>query len=130
MQDRPTPDELLGALEAFVRGEVLPEADGRRRYHLLVALNLLAVLRRELALEPRHLRREWDGLRTLGRVSHEPADYPSAVRHANETLCAAIRAGDYDHGAGREALLRHLRAVVADKLRIANPAFLERVGGT
>ena len=127
MQDRPGLDELLGAVEAFLRGDVLPAAAARTRYHLLVALNLLAIARRELALEPRLLRREWDGLRELGLVSHEPADYASALRFVNDRLCAAIRAGDYDGAARRAELLGHLRRVVADKLRVANPAFLERV---
>ena len=127
MQDRPNLDELLGAIETFLRGDVLPEAAGRPRYHLLVALNLLAIARRELAQEPRHLRREWDGLGELGRVSHDPADYPAALHLANTRLCASIRSGDYDAGAQRSVLLAHLRRVGADKLRVANPAFLARV---
>jgi len=127
VQDRPRLDELLSAVEDFLRADVLPGAAGRTRYHLLVALNLLAIARRELADEPARLRREWDGLRGLGRVSHDPADYASALRFVNERLCAAIRAGDFDSGPPREELLAHLRGVVADKLRVTNPAYLERV---
>jgi Domain of unknown function (DUF6285) len=127
MQDRPTPEELLAAVQAFLRADVLPESGGRVRYHLLVALNLLEIVRRELALEPSHLRRERDGLRALGLAGPGAADDDAAVRHANERLSAAIRTGAYDADPARARLLAHLRAVLEDKLRVANPAFLERV---
>lgn len=129
MQDRPTADELLGAIEDFLRSDVLPAISGRVRYHLLVSLNMLSIVRRELDQEPRHWRREWEGLRALGLAGPGPEDLPSALRSVNEQLGVAIRAGEFDSGAGREALLAHLRVVVEDKLRVANPGFLERVSG-
>ncbi len=129
MQDRPRVDELIEAVEDFLRGDVLPRSEGRSRYHLRVALNLLNIVRRELAHEPSHQRKEWDGLRELGAVSHDPADYATALRPANERLCAAIRDGQYDAEGPRGNLLTHLRRVVEDKLRVANPGFLERVLG-
>lgn len=127
MQDRPTVEELLAAVQDFLRGDVMPGAAGRVRFHLLVAQNLLEIVRRELALEPRLLRREWDGLRELGLVGPDPADYGKALAAANGRLCVAIREGSYDAGAARGTLLAHLRTVVEDKLRVANPSFLERV---
>jgi Domain of unknown function (DUF6285) len=127
MQHRPSPAELLAAVQAFLRADVLPESGGRVRFHLLVALNLLEILRRELALEPGHLRRERDGLAALGLAAPDAADDDAAVREANGRLCAAIRAGDYDPQPARARLLAHLRAVLEDQLRVANPAFLERV---
>jgi len=140
MQDRPTADELLAAIAAFLRADVLPGTPGRLRFHLRVATNLLAVLRRELEAEPAARRREWAGLHALEGLSldgpppgpDDPPPPPESLRGANERLCAAIREGAYDadapEGAARRtALLAHLRAVVTDKLRIANPAFLERV---
>lgn len=129
MQDRPRVDELIEAVEDFLRGEVLPRSEGRSRYHLRVALNLLNIVRRELALGPRHQRKEWDGLRELGVVSRDPADYATALRSANDRLCGAIRDGQYDAEGPRGNLLAHLRRVVEDKLRVANPGFLERVLG-
>ena len=135
MQDRPTPDELLRAVQDFLRDDVQPALEGRTRFHLLVALNLLDVLRRELELEPACRAREGERLAALGLL--EPtaegppaaaaAPDPAALRAANERLAGAIRAGRYDEGEARRALLAHLRAVVTDKLRVANPAFLERV---
>jgi hypothetical protein len=127
MQDRPTADELMGAIEDFLRGDVLPRISGRVRYHLLVALNMLGIVRRELDQESLHLRREWDGLRELDLAGNDPEDFPSALRSVNERLCAAIRAGEFDTGPRRKVLFAHLRTVVEDKLRVANPAFLERV---
>ena len=129
MQDRPRVDELIEAIENFLRGDVLPRSDGRSRYHLRVALNLLNIVRRELAHGPLQLRMEWDGLRELRAVSHDPADYATALRLANERLCAAIRDGQYDAEGPRGNLLAHLRRVIEDKLRVANPGFLERVLG-
>lgn len=140
MQDRPTADELLAAVAAFLRADVLPGAPERTRFHLRVAMNLLAVLRRELEAEPAARGREWAGLHALPGLTLDgpppgpdaPPPTPEAVRAANERLCTAIREGAYDADAPeavaqRAALLAHLREVVTDKLRIANPAFLERV---
>lgn len=127
MQDRPDKDELLGVIEAFLREDVLPASAGRVRYHLLVALSLLGILRRELSAEPHALQREWDGLRALGVAGPGPEPNAAAVHTANERLCADIRAGTYDAGAERATLLAHLRRVVTDKLGVANPDFLARV---
>lgn len=127
MQDRPSQDELLAAIEGFLRRDVLPGAEGRVRYHLRVAVNLLGILRRELALEPQALQREWEGLRALGIAGPRAGANASDLRAVNERLNAAIREGAYDVGAERTALLHHLRAVVRDKLRVANPDFLRRV---
>ncbi len=134
MHDRPTPGELLEAVQAFLRDEVLGGLQGRTRYHLLVALNLLRIARRETAQAPEQERAEWAGLRALldDLPPDPPADGPQrrgALAEANGRLCSAIRAGAYDAGPERERLLAHLRAVTAAKLAVANPAFLERVGG-
>lgn len=127
MHDRPNLDELLGAIEAFLRADVLPAARGRPRYHLHVALSLLAIARRELAGGPQPRIDEAAGLRALGVAGADDAADDAALRAANVRLSAAIRAGDFDRGPARAALLAHLRSVTEDKLRVANPSFLERV---
>ena len=135
MQDRPDLEELLEAVSAFLREDVLPGQDGRPRYHLLVALNLLKMASREWRLGPEQLHDEWTRLRALPLPPLEddpPTEFhraAEALRQANETLCGDIQAGRYDDGPGRESLLAHLRATLAARLRIANPDFLERVSG-
>ncbi|KKK50539.1 hypothetical protein LCGC14_3124020, partial [marine sediment metagenome] len=51
MQDRPTYDELLAAVERFLSQEIVPNTEGARRFHARVAANVLGIVRRELALE-------------------------------------------------------------------------------
>ena len=53
MSERPTPEELAEAIEEFLAGEILPTlADHRLRFRLLVALNALGIVRRELTQLP------------------------------------------------------------------------------
>ena len=50
MSERPTPDELAEAIEEFLANEILPTLDDHRlRFRMLVALNALGIVRRELA---------------------------------------------------------------------------------
>lgn len=95
---RPTPDELAEAIEEFLSGEILPTLDDHRlRFRLLVALNALGILRRELAAVP-------------------PED-DAELRE----LAAKIRAGDVAPGT-----LAHVKALVAARLAVDSPRYLER----
>jgi Domain of unknown function (DUF6285) len=50
--DRPTPIELAEAVREFLEREILPTVDDHRlRFRTLVAINGLAILRRELEAE-------------------------------------------------------------------------------
>jgi hypothetical protein len=138
MQDRPTALELLAAVREFITRHVVPALDGGQQFHARVAANVLAIVERELRDADAQLREEWTGLRALclpadtapaaGDDDLPPAD-PGVLRAAvaalNADLAACIRNGDADAGAFRAAVFRHLRATVDDKLRIANPAYLE-----
>ena len=46
MQDRPTYDELLAAVERFLSQEIVPNTEGARRFHARVAPNavLLSII--------------------------------------------------------------------------------------
>ena len=137
MQDRPTALELLAAVREFIARTVVPALDGGRQFHARVAANVLAIVERELRDADEQLREEWAGLRALcvpeearptadgGVPPADPAVLRAAVAALNADLAARIRAGDADAGAFRAAVLRHLRATIDDKLRIANPAYLE-----
>lgn len=107
--DRPTADELLQAVEEFVRGEVLPAHEGRSAFHLRVAANVLAIVRRQLALGPEQRRAHAARLAKLGVTT-------------DAELAAAIRSGALDE---RDAeVVAVVRASVADKLAVANPNYL------
>ncbi|MGB2695941.1 MAG: DUF6285 domain-containing protein, partial [Dehalococcoidia bacterium] len=96
MQDRPTSDELLAAVEGFL-DDLVGESEGARRFYARVAANALRTVRRELQLEDEQLAREWAGLDEL-LVPAEQPEGRAALRNAlaarTEELCARIRAGD------------------------------------
>ncbi|MGL4555057.1 MAG: DUF6285 domain-containing protein [Gemmataceae bacterium] len=113
MNDRPDAGELIEAVRGFLEAELLPAlTDGRLRYQTLVALNVLAVARRELATAAAHRADEAGELAAL--LGEPPTD---DVRAANARLCRRIEAGDFDADAGR--LLAALRRQVARKLEVA-----------
>ena len=98
MSERPTPDELAEAIEEFLAGEILPTLiDQRLRFRMLVALNALGIVQRELARLP-------------------PEDDAE-----QRELARQIRAGDIPAGA-----LAQVKANVEERLRIASPRYLER----
>jgi hypothetical protein len=98
--DRPRADELLEAVGEFLSQEVLPTLDDQRlRFRTLVAMNALAIVRRELEASD-----------SLVPAPEELAD-----------LARRIRAGDVPSDA-----LAVLKEHVAAKLRVSNPAYLER----
>lgn len=127
MQDRPTYDELLAAVERFLDDEVVARSEGALRYQGRVAANVVRIVRRELAQEDDQLAREWAGLDALLGPAPQP-DGRSALREAlaarNEELCRRIRDGEADAGPFRQAVLAHLRQTVRDKLLVTNPAWL------
>jgi signal transduction protein with GAF and PtsI domain len=98
VSERPTAQELAEAIEEFLASEILPTLDDHRlRFRLLVALNALGIVRRELTLLP-------------------PED--DAERRE---LAARIRSGDVTPGT-----LARVKADVEARLRIASPHYLER----
>jgi Domain of unknown function (DUF6285) len=99
MPDRPAAPELIEAVFEFLSGELLPTIDDHRlRFRTLVAMNALGIARRELGAGEEGMGE--DELRELAR---------------------RIRAGDVD-----EPLHARLKEHVAEKLRISNPAYLEK----
>ncbi|MGH3102393.1 MAG: DUF6285 domain-containing protein [Thermoleophilia bacterium] len=99
MPDRPAAPELIEAVFEFLSGELLPTIDDHRlRFRTLVAMNALGIARRELEAGQEGMGE--DELRDLAR---------------------RIRAGDVD-----EDLHARLKKHVAEKLRVSNPAYLEK----
>ena len=48
--EKPTVRELLEAVQKFLERDLLPELEGVRRFHARVAVNVLGIVQRELAL--------------------------------------------------------------------------------
>jgi Domain of unknown function (DUF6285) len=97
MSDRPTAQELAEAIQEFLAGEILPTlSDHRLRFRMLVALNALGIVYRELAaLEP---------------------DDDAEQRE----LAQQIRARDVPPGT-----LARVKSDVEARLRIASPRYLD-----
>jgi hypothetical protein len=98
MTERPTAQELAEAIQEFLGGEILPTlTDQRLRFRMLVAMNALGIVYRELAA------------------------LPVADDAEQRDLVRAIRSGDVPAGT-----LRRVKADVEARLRIASPGFLEK----
>jgi len=97
MTERPTARELTEAILEFLEGEILPTLTDRRlRFRLLVAMNALGIVHRELDALP-------------------------AVDDAEQReLARRIRAGEVPPGT-----LQRVKADVEARLRIASPRFLD-----
>jgi hypothetical protein len=125
MQDRPTLDELLEAVAGYLRDDVMANTTGRTQFHGRVAMNVVEMIRREIATIEDHYAREWDGLDHLLGVDPMPP-HLAAVRagllERNRKLSERIQAGDADAGEWRADVLAHLRQTVHDKLVVSNPA--------
>ena len=122
MQDRPTHDELLAAVERFLRDDVMPNIAGARSFHARVAANAIGIVRRELQHEVEQLAREWQGLDTLLGRAEAPATRAAlrdAIARRNAELCDRIRAGD-----ASDAVVAHVTQTVRDKLLVTNPRWV------
>lgn len=106
--DQPDAPALLEAVREFLTTEVEPATEGRLRYHLKVAANVLAIVERELELGEAQAAAHRDRLRRLGFGS-------------DRELAAAIRAGGLDDCLGD--LQSELTQMVADKLAVARPGY-------
>lgn len=116
MQDRPDIAELLEAVAAFLREQVVPATEGQVAFHARVAANTLDIVRREVQLGPVAQSNELARLHAL-LGSGAPAD----LAEANRLLCARIATGDIDPAT--PGLLDHLRQTTRDKLAIDQPGY-------
>ncbi len=129
MQDRPTFDELLAAIEGFLDSEIVPNVPGARGFHARVAANAIRIIRRELELEDEQLAAEWSGLDGLLGAAERPVGRTAlreGLRSRNSELCDRIRKGEADEGAFGRRVLEYVEHTVADKLRVSNPDLLHR----
>jgi hypothetical protein len=131
MQDRPTSVELLEAGADFVERELVPTIEGARQFQARVVANVMRIVAREIKLEDPFVRSEVKALaKLLGHDAphlHSLDDLRTAAARMGEELTAKIRAGEADDNASawRREVLAVVRQSVEDKLRIANPRYLE-----
>ena len=130
MQDRPTSVELLEAAADFVDREIVPAIEGARQFQARVVANVMRIVAREIQMEDPAVRVEVKALaRLLGRDAphlHSLDDLRKASASMGEELSTRIRAGGADSGSWRAEVLNVVRKSVEDKLRIANPRYLEK----
>jgi len=114
LYDQPTASELLAAVAGFLRDEISPTLSGRLAFHARVAVNVLEMVRRELALGPAAVEGEAGRLKALLERDGSVADLEAA-------LCEAI-AGD-KLGPADPALIDHLWATTLDTLAVDQPNY-------
>lgn len=112
---RPTAVELVEAVREHLASAVAPTLDGAAAFQLKVAGNALGVVARQLREEPAAAAREAARLAALGLdgVADDAA------------LARALRVDGGDDLARRADVLAAVRATVVDRLRVANPKWLE-----
>jgi Domain of unknown function (DUF6285) len=128
-QDLPTAVDLLGVVALFLENEIVPVTEGSHRFRTRVAANLMRIIAREFQQEESHLRQEVKALaELLGKSGPRVETVAEARRQAlalNSELCGRIRAGAADDDGFRARTLEVVRAIVENKLEVANPAYLE-----
>ncbi|MEM9748529.1 MAG: DUF6285 domain-containing protein [Actinomycetota bacterium] len=108
--DVPTAAELVEAVREWLERDVAANTTGRLRFHTRVAVNVLSMVEREMALGDDQAAAHRQRLDRLGVAD-------------DAELAASIRSGRFDDR--RDELLAELRATVEDKLRVANPRYLD-----
>ena len=108
---QPGATDLLAGVIDYLEKELLPTLEGRHRFHVRVAANVLAIVKRELELGPAAAAAERERLKAmLGQDGTADA--------LNRELARRIRAGEIaDHA----ALVEHLRHSIGAALAINNP---------
>jgi len=110
LHGRPTAGELAEAVREFLERDVLTATEGRVQFHTRVAINVMGMLQREIEMGDAMAEAHTARLDALGFAD-------------DAELAAAIRSGAVD---ARYAEIKAAVAEsVADKLRVANPKYLD-----
>lgn len=111
--DAPSAQQLIESVREWLERDVLGATSGGVQFHTRVAINVLAMVERELVLGPTQALAHRERLQALGYTS-------------DEELAAAIRSdGVGDHGAQAKAVRDAVWESVRDKLAVANPKYLD-----
>ncbi len=118
MQDRPNAHELVEAVREFLERDVMTATSGRIAFHTRVAVNVLAMVERELQLGAQH---DVDQRTRLQAIFNQDG----STRELEIKLAAAIRNGELNTEQ-HAAAVAHIRASVKEKLEVANPKYLNQ----
>ena len=126
MQDRPTTNELSDAVREFLEQEILPTlSDARLKFRVLVAMNALSMISREVNLEESNMQAEFSSLKSLlGHDVPNPESFSglkAMTVKLNTELSSRIRLGSLPTN-----VFEHLEEVTRAKLAISNPGYLRR----
>ncbi len=105
--DMPSAAQLVEAVREWLERDVMAATEGRLQFNTRVAVNVLAMVERELQVGPAQAAAHAERLAQLGVAD-------------DAELAARIRAGGMDGPEVREAVW----AGVRDKLAVANPKYL------
>ncbi len=109
--DVPTAQQLVESVREWLERDVLAGTAGRLNFHARVAINVLAMVERELELGPQQAADHAQRLHALGVAD-------------DAELAEAIRSGSIGTGDDAESVREAVWASVRDKLNVANPKYL------
>ena len=109
LHDPPTAQQLVESVREWLETDVFPQVEGRLQFHTRVAMNVLDIVSREIAMGADQLESHAELLASFGVKS-------------DAELSQQIRNGDHD--ASLLEVLERLRPVIEDKVRVANPKYL------
>jgi Domain of unknown function (DUF6285) len=108
--DVPSAAQLVESVREWIERDLIPASQGRVQFQARVALTALSIVERELSLSDELVERHGERLAALGCAD-------------DTELAARIRAGAFDD---RLVEVRAaVRESVVDKLRVANPKYLD-----
>jgi hypothetical protein len=114
MQDEPTPGELTKAVADFLRNDVAPTLSGHRAFRLRVAINMLDLVTRQLALEGNGDAAEAARLTALLGLE-------GSLLELNRALSEKIASGEMD--LSTPGLADHLWLTTLSKLAVDQPNY-------
>jgi hypothetical protein len=114
MQDQPTPIELTRAVADFLRNDIAPAMTGHAAFKLRVAINMLDLVARQLALEQGSDAEEAARLAQLLGVK-------GSLVELNRALAARI--ADRAVDLATPGLTEHLWQTTLDKLAVDQPNY-------
>ena len=112
--DRPNVDELLEAVEEFLRDKAMPALDGHLNFNARVAANVVGIVRREVAQSDQIEADQAERLTDI--LGHE-----GELRELNRELCLQIRNGDIPLDDSK--LMNHLQQFALEEIGVDNPRY-------
>lgn len=109
MHGSPTTAELIESVREWIERDVMTSTEGRLKFHSRVAVNVLAMVERELAMGEQQEADHTERLAAVGMAD-------------DAEFARAIRDGDLDDRLDEVRAI--LRADVDAKLAVANPRYI------